>query len=168
MVCLLGDTTMIAAEEAAEKQALIDAVATTATTNTDKPELAPTDTATDPSPMDTSPAVNGANSNVAMETDVRPEPVRTDNDFKIPLAIETPAIAVTVDQTSNSDQSESDAPSRADSEMDVESGIGDEMDEPNPFIRRSGNTATTVTPSPAAKYRLMCQCGAANCRKYLY
>ena len=37
------------------------------------------------------------------------------------------------------------------------------MDQPNPFIRRS-----ITSPSPAMKYRIMCQCGAANCRKYLF
>lgn len=32
----------------------------------------------------------------------------------------------------------------------------------SPFSRR------ITSPSPAMKYRLMCQCGAKNCRKYLF
>ncbi len=37
-----------------------------------------------------------------------------------------------------------------------------------PFVRQSLMKNTMTSPSPAMKYRIMCQCGAKNCRKYLF
>ena len=122
-------------------------------------------------------------------TDVVNSTIKTGNPGEVPALADLPVAKATVPTTNGPDSklnetngadsdnsSDSDEPTPSTSTGDI-TPVKDASNNPggffkrkikSPFKRNNSDTPGGESSTQKKKYRIMCQCGAKNCRKYLY